>query len=109
VERRTEHKDDIANRKLVPSILPTYIPPLSDVINRDSVPRDLEYTLVTTYLPKGVCTYHADQDKVTALKFCDFNMGDCKFYSMLTPYKYLIGTKNKNSKIVPQQWTMNLP
>jgi hypothetical protein len=28
-ERRTKHKDDMANAKLVPSILPTYIPPLS--------------------------------------------------------------------------------
>jgi hypothetical protein len=39
-ERRTKHKDDIANAKLVPSILPFYIPPLSSVINRDNVPRD---------------------------------------------------------------------
>jgi hypothetical protein len=88
-ERRTKHKDDIANAKLVPSILPAYIPPLSGEINRDSVPRDFEYTLVTAYLPKGVRTYRADQDKVTALKFCDFNLGDRKFYSMLAPYKYL--------------------
>jgi hypothetical protein len=57
VERRTKHKDDIANAKLVPSILPAYIPPLSGEINRDSVPRDFEYTLVTAYLPKGVRTY----------------------------------------------------
>jgi hypothetical protein len=86
-ERRTKHKDDIANAKLVPSILPAYIPPLSDEINRDSVPRDFEYTLVTAYLLKGVHTYRADQDKVTALKFCDFNLGDRKFYNMLAPYK----------------------
>jgi hypothetical protein len=87
VKRRTKHKDDIANEKLVPSILPDYIPPRSGAINRDSVPRDFEYTLVTAYLPKGVRTYHADQDKVTALKFCDFNLGDHKVYSMFTPYK----------------------
>jgi hypothetical protein len=108
VERRTKHKDDIANRKLVPSILPAYIPPLSSAINRDNVPRDFEYTLVTAYLPKGVRIYRADQDKVTTLKFCDFNLGDLKVYSMLTPYKYLTRTKRKNLKIVPQQWTMNL-
>jgi hypothetical protein len=107
-ERRTKHKDDIANAKLVPSILPAYIPPLSGEINRDSVPRDFEYTLVTAYLPKGVCTYRADQDKVTALKFCDFNLGDRKVYSMLAPYKYLMRTKGKNSKLIPQQWMMNL-
>jgi hypothetical protein len=65
VERRTKHKDDISNANLVPSILPAYIPPLIGEINRDSVPRDFEYTLVTTYLPKGVHTYHTNQDKVT--------------------------------------------
>jgi hypothetical protein len=108
VERRTKHKDDISNVKLLPSILPAYIPPMSGVINRDSVPRDFEYTLVTAYLPKGVRTYCADQDKVTPLKFCDFNLGDRKVYTMLAPYKYLTRTKRKNSKIVPQQWTMNL-
>jgi hypothetical protein len=92
----------------VSSILPAYIPPLSSEINRDSVPRYFEYTLVTAYLPKGVRTYRADQDKVTALKFCDFNLGDHKSYSMLTPYNYLKRTKVKNSKLIPQQWTMNL-
>jgi hypothetical protein len=107
-ERRTNHKDNIANKKLVPSILPAYIPPLSGEINRDSVPRDFEYTLVTAYLPKGVCTYHVDQDKVTALNFCEFNLGNHKVYSMLAPYKYLTRTKGKNSKLIPQQWTMNL-
>jgi hypothetical protein len=107
-ERRTKHKFDIANVNLVPSILPAYIPPLSSAINRDNVPRDFEYTLVTAYLSKGVHTYRADQNKVTALKFCDFNLGDHKVYSMLAPYKYLTRTKSKNSKIVLQQWTMNL-
>jgi hypothetical protein len=95
-ERRTKHKDDIANANLVPSILPNYIPPLSGEINRDSVPRDFEYTLVTAYLSKGVRTYRADQDKVTALKFCDFNLGDRKVYNMLAPYKYLTRNKVKN-------------
>ena len=107
-ERRTKHKDDIANAKLVPSILPAYIPPLSGEINRDSVPRDFEYTLVTAYLPKGVRTYCADQDKVTTLKCCDFNLGDHKAYSMLTPSNYLTKTKGRNPKILPQQWTMSL-
>ena len=88
-ERRTKHKDDIANAKLVPSILPAYIPPLSGEINRDSVPRDFEYTLANAYLPKGVRTYRTNQDKVTVLKFCDFNLGDRKFYSMIAPYNYL--------------------
>jgi hypothetical protein len=87
VKRRTKHKDDIANAKLVPSILPAYIPPLSSHINRDSVLRYFQYTLVTTYLSKGVRTYRADEDKVIALNFCDFNLGEHKVYSMLTLYK----------------------
>jgi hypothetical protein len=107
-ERRTKNKDDIANMKLVRSILLAYIPPLSGEINKDNVPRDFEYTLVTAYLPKGVCTYCTDQDKVTTLKFCDFNLGDHKFYNMIAPYNYLTRTKGNNSKIIPQQWTMNL-
>jgi hypothetical protein len=96
------------NAKLVPSILPAYIPPLSGVINRDSVPRDFEYTLVTAYLSKGVCAVRADHDKIAALNFNDFNLGDIKVYSTLALYKYLTRTKGKSSKIVPQQWTMNL-
>jgi hypothetical protein len=93
VELRTKHRDDAANAKLVPTILPYYIPPLSGEINRDIVPRDFEYTLVLAYLPKGFHTYCTDQDKVIALKFCDFNLGDRKAYSMLTPSKYLTRTK----------------
>jgi hypothetical protein len=107
-ERRTKHKDDVASVKLVPSILLAYIPPLSSVINRDSVPRYFEYTLVTAYLQKGVCAVHVDHDKITALKFSDFNLGDHKVYNMLSPYKYVTITKGNNLKIVPQQWMMNL-
>jgi hypothetical protein len=49
---RTKNRDDIANAKLIPCILPVYIPPLSGKINCDSVPRDFEYTLITAYIPK---------------------------------------------------------
>jgi hypothetical protein len=42
------------------------------------------------------------------LNFNEFNLGDHKNHSMLTPYKYLTKTKGKNSKIIPQPWTMNL-
>jgi hypothetical protein len=107
-ERRIKHKDDIANVMLVPSILPAYIPPLSGEINKDSVPSDFEYTLVTPYLPKGVRTYHEDQDKVIALKLCDINLGENKAYNMLSLYKYLKRNKGKNLKLIPQQWMMNL-
>jgi hypothetical protein len=74
------------------------------------VPRDFEYELVTVYLPKGIRAVHADQDKIAALKFSDFNLSDSdmKMYNMLAPYKYLTRTKGNNSKVIPQQWTMNL-
>jgi hypothetical protein len=107
-ETRTKHRDNIVNAKLIPSILPAYLPPLSGAINRDSVPRDFDYALVTTYLPKGIRAVRADQDKLAALKFSDFNLGDRKAYNMLAPHKYLTRTKGKNSKIIPQPWTQNL-
>jgi hypothetical protein len=103
-KRRTKHKDDMDKAKLVPSILLAYIPTLHGVINRDSVPRDFEYTLVTTYLPKGVRAVHVYHEKITTLKFSDFNLGDHKFYNMLSPYNYLTRTKGKNSKIVSHKW-----
>jgi hypothetical protein len=93
---------------MILSILLAYLPPLSSAINQDSVPREFEYTLVTTYLPKGIHIVHVNQDKTTLLKFSDFNLRDRKVYNMLTPHKYLTRTKGNNSKIVPQSWTMNL-
>jgi hypothetical protein len=107
-ENKTKHKDDLANDKLNPTILPTYIPPLSGTVNQDSVPRDFEYTLVTAYLPKGIHAIRADQDKIAVLRFTEFNLIDHKVYNMLTPHKYLTQTKGKNLKIIPQSWTMNL-
>jgi hypothetical protein len=94
--------DDIPNAKLIPHILPTYLPPLSSAINSDSVPRDFDYTLITAYLLKGVCAVRADRDKLATLKFSDFNLGDHKVYNMLALHKYLMRTKGKNSNIVPQ-------
>jgi hypothetical protein len=107
-EKRTKHRDDLENAKLIPTILPDYIPPLADAVSRDSVPRDFEYTMVTAYLSKGIRAVRAQQDKITMLKFNTFNLGDRKNHSMLTPYKYLTRTKAKNSKIIPQPWMMNL-
>jgi hypothetical protein len=107
-EKRTNHRDDIANAKRIPHIVPTYLPPLSGSINFDSVPHDFEYTLITTYLSKGMRTVRADQDKIATLKLIDFNLGDRKVYNMLAPHKYLTRTKGKNSKIVLHSWTQNL-
>jgi hypothetical protein len=107
-KKRTKHRDDLANVKLIPNILPNYISPLANAVSRDSVPRYFEYTMVTAYLPKGICVVRVQQDKITALKFNDFNLGDCKNHSMLSSYKYLTRMKGKNSKIIPRLWTMNL-
>jgi hypothetical protein len=100
-EKRTKHRDDLTNAKLILSILPTYLPPLSGAINHDSVPREFKYALVTAYLLKGIRVVHVDQDKIATLRFSDFNLDDRKVYNMLTPHKYLTKTKGKNSKIVP--------
>jgi hypothetical protein len=107
-EKQTKHRDHIANAKLILSILPAYLPPLSGAINHDSVPHEFEYALITVYLPKEVRAVHVDQDKLTALKFSDFNLGDRKVYSMIASHKYLTQTKGKNSKIIAQSWTQNL-
>jgi hypothetical protein len=107
-EKRTKHRDDLENAKLFLTMLPDYTLPLTDVVSHDSVPRYFEYTMVTAYLSKGIHTVRAQQDKIATLKFSDFNLGDRKNYSALAPYKYLTRTKGKNSKIIPQPWTMNL-
>jgi hypothetical protein len=107
-EKKTKHRDDLANAKLIPTILSNYIPPLAGVVSQDSVPREFKYTMVTAYLSKGIHAVCTQQDKITTLKFSDFNLGDRKNYSMLAPYKYLTRTKGKNSKIIHQPWMMNL-
>jgi hypothetical protein len=98
-EKRTKHKANLANAKLILTIMCDYILPLVGMVSRDSVPRDFEYNMVIAYLPKGICAVRAQQDKIVALKFSDFNLGDHKNYGMLALYKYLTRTKAKNSKI----------
>jgi hypothetical protein len=88
--------------------MPDYILPLVGMVSHDSVLRDLDYTLVTAYLSKGIRAVRAQQDKITTLKFNDFNLGDYKNHTMLTPHRYLTRMKGKNSRIIPQPWTMNL-
>jgi hypothetical protein len=53
IEKWSKHHD-LVNAKLIPSIMPDYIPPLVDMVGRDSIPRDFDYTLTTAYLPKGI-------------------------------------------------------
>jgi hypothetical protein len=83
-EKRTKHRDDLVNAKLIPSILLAYLPPLSGEINQDSVPREFEYGFVPTYLPKGICAVRADQENIAALNFSDFNLGDRKVYNIIS-------------------------
>jgi hypothetical protein len=54
-EKWSKHRDDLVNAKLIPSIMPNYIPPLVGTVSCDSVPRDFDYTLIIVYLPKGIC------------------------------------------------------
>jgi hypothetical protein len=108
VEKRTKHRYDLENVKLIPSIFLNYIPPLASTVIRDSLSRDFEYSMIIVYLLKGIHRVFTQQEKITALKFNDFNLEDRKNYSMPAPYKYLTRMKGKNSKIIPQPWTMNL-
>jgi hypothetical protein len=108
VEKRTKNKDDIENVNLILTILLDYIPPLAGVVSHDSVPRDFDYNMVIAHLPKGIRAVRTQHDKIMTLKFSDFNQGDHNNYNMLDPYKYLIITKGKNLKIIPQPCTMNL-
>jgi hypothetical protein len=93
---------------LIPSILPDYIPPLVGTVNHDSVPRDFNYTLVTTYLPNGIHIGKLHLDKITTLNINDFNLGDRKNFSMLAPHGYLTRTKGNKLRIIPKPWTMDL-
>jgi hypothetical protein len=94
--------------KLIPSILPDYIPPLAGAVSHDNIPRDFDYTLITAYLPKGIHVVGLQLERILMLKISDFNLGDHKNYGMLTPHKYLTKTMGKKSKIIPQPWTMDI-
>jgi hypothetical protein len=39
-EKRTKHRDDLENLKLISTIFPNYILPLASMVSRASVPRD---------------------------------------------------------------------
>jgi hypothetical protein len=107
-EKKNKHRDDLANVKLIPSILPDYIPPLAGVVSRDSVPRDFDYTVIMTYLLKGICAVRPQLERIQTLKISDYNLGDRKTYDMLEPHKYLTKMKGNKSKIIPHPWTMNI-
>jgi hypothetical protein len=73
-EKRSKHRDDLANAKQIPLVLPDYIPPLAGMVNHDNIPQDFEYTLITAYLPKGIRTVGPQLGHIPALKNNDFNL-----------------------------------
>jgi hypothetical protein len=94
--------------KLILSIFPKYIPPLAGVVSCDSVSRDLDYTIITAYLPKGIQVVRPQLESISTLNINNYNLGDHKIYDMLAPHKYLTKTKGRKSKIIPQPWTMDI-
>jgi hypothetical protein len=88
--------------------LPEYIPPLVGAVNRDSIPRDFEYTLITVYLPKGIHAVGPQLGHIPALKNSDFNLGDQKNYAMLAPHQYFMKMTRKNPRIVSLSWIKEL-
>jgi hypothetical protein len=86
-KKRTKHKDDLANAKLIPSLLPDYIPPLAGAVSHDNVPRYFEYAMVTVYLPKGIPIVRVQQEKIAMLKFSEFNLRDHMNHSVLAPFR----------------------
>jgi len=98
----------MVNVKLIPSILPNYIPPLVGVVSHDSVPRNFDYTVITPYLLKGIQVVRPQLERVPTLNISDYNLRYRKRYGMLAPHKYLTNTKGKNLKIISQPWTMDI-
>jgi hypothetical protein len=98
----------LENVKLIPSVMPNYIPPLAGTISRDSAPRDFDYTLIIAYLPKGIHAVGLQLGQIMMLNISDFNLGHRKNYGMLAPHKYLTKTTGNKLKIIPQSWTMDV-
>jgi hypothetical protein len=88
--------------------LSNYIPPLADAVNRDNIPQDFEYTLITAYLPKGIRVVGPQLGHIPVLKNNDFNLRDKKKYAMLAPHRYLMKTTGKKLRIVSQPWIKEL-
>jgi hypothetical protein len=53
-EKRGKHRHDLVNAKKISSVFPNYIPPFDGTISCDNIQRDLEYTLIIAYHPKGI-------------------------------------------------------
>jgi hypothetical protein len=81
---------------------------LAGVVNHDNIPQEFKYTLITVYIPKGICIVGTELGQIPALKNNDFKLGDRKNHAMLTPHRYLMKTMGKNPPIVSQPWIKEL-
>ena len=101
-EKRTKHRDDLANLKKIPSIFSNYISRLVGAVNREKIPWDFDYTLITAYIHKGIHVVAPQLGNIPSLKNNDFNLEDRKNYAMLAPHRYLMKTTGKKPHIVSQ-------
>jgi hypothetical protein len=107
-KKRSKHRDDLAKEKFIPSVLYDYIPPLYGMVSCGSFPRDFKYTLITTYLPKGIRAVELQLGLIPDIKISDFNLGDRNNYVFLAPHRYLTKTTGKKPKIVTQPWIKDI-
>jgi hypothetical protein len=107
-EQRSKHRNDLANAKQIPSIMPEYILPLAGGVNHDNIPHDFEYYVFTAYIPKGIHIVGSQLGQIPLLKHSDFNLGDRKNYATLAPHHYLMKTTRRKPHLVLQPWIKEL-
>jgi hypothetical protein len=90
-EKQSKHRENLANAKQIPSILPDYILPLTGAVNHERIPRDYEYTLITAYISNGIRIVVSQLGQIPSLKNSYFNLGNRKNYAMIAPHRYLLG------------------
>jgi hypothetical protein len=78
------------------------------MVNHENIPLDFEYTLLTTYIPKGIHIVAPQLGHILALRNNDFNLGDRKKYVMLSLHRYLMKMIGKKQRIVSQPWIKEL-
>jgi hypothetical protein len=107
-KKGSKHHNDMANVKKIVLDLPYFILPLVGIVGCDNISRDFEYTLITTYILKGICIVGPQLGQIPALKNNEFNFRDRRNYVMLAPHWYLMKTTRKNLCIVSQLWIKEL-
>jgi hypothetical protein len=107
-EERIKNQGDLANAKKISSILPEYIMPMFDAVNHDNIPRYFEYSVFTSYIPKGIRIVGSQLGQIPLLKHSDFNLADQKNYTMLAPRHYLMNTTGKKPHFISHPWINGL-